>query len=275
MSRASRHMFRAVMADSPDRLDLACLLIAAEALPTEGNVDSYLARGVAALDRLAECVPDEGDPHERLAAVLGDFGGVARDYEALASSLLPEVLRRRRGLPILLSTVWTEVARRVGIAAYGVGLPGHFVVAIGDPATFHPDLPDGSRLLVDPWSGGRLLRFDAARDLVERTGQPFRRDHLAPAQPVNTVERILANVRAWADHPLRAVTRLWAIDLALALPEPPPWLLRDRGLALRDLGHLPLSARWLEEYAEVVEDTSPREADTARREARGVRARLN
>lgn len=268
-------MFRAVMADSPDRLDLACLLIAAEALPTEGNVDAYLARGLADLDRLAEQVPDAGEPHERLQAALGEFHGRPEDYDALASSLLPEVVRRRRGLPILLSTVWTETARRVGIAAYGVGLPGHFVAALGDPLTFDPLLPDGSRVLVDPWSGGRLLPFDAARDIVERTGRPFRRDHLAPASPVSVVERILANIRAWAEHPLRAPTRLWAIDLALVLPDPPPWLLRDRGIALRDMGHAHLAARWLEEYADVVDDDAPSVAETAREQARAVRALLN
>lgn len=265
-------MFRAVMADSPQRLDLACLLIAAEALPAEGNLAAYLARGTDALDRLAATVPDRGAPHERLQAALAQFGGRPEDYQALGSSLLPEVMRRQRGLPILLSTVWTETARRAGLAAYGVGLPGHFVVGIGDPTTISLD---SNRVLVDPWSGGRLLPLDAARDLVERTGRPFRREHLAPAHPVNVVERILANIRAWAEHPLRGATRLWAIDLALLLPEPPPWLLRDRGLALRDIGHPHLAARWLEEYAEVVAEESPTEAEWARGQSRAVRARLN
>ena len=263
------------MAESPERLDLACLLIAAEALPTEGNVDAYLARGVEALDRLADAVPDDGAPHERLRSALADFSGRPEDYDALGSSLLPEVLRRKRGLPILLSIVWSETARRAGIAAYGVGLPGHFVVGIGDPHTFDPGLPDGSRVLVDPWSGGRLLPFDGARALVERTGMPFRRDHLAPAPAVNIVERVLANVRAWAEHPLRAATRLWAIDLAMELPEPAPWLLRDRGIALRDLGHASLAVRWLEEYADVIASTAPQDAEAALDQARAVRARLN
>lgn len=264
-------MFRAVMADSPDRLDLACLLIAAEALPAEGNLTAYLARGANGLDDLAAAVPDGGPAHERLQAALGGFSGRPEDYQALGSSLLPEVLRRRRGLPILLSTVWTETARRAGLAAYGVGLPGHFVVGVGDPS----GPPGGSRVLVDPWSGGRLLPLDAARDLVERTGRPFRHDYLAPAHPVHVVERVLANIRAWAEHPLRAATRLWSIDLALMLPEPPPWLLRDRGLALRDLGHAHLAARWLEEYADIVGEESPSEAMRAREQARAVRARLN
>ena len=42
--------------------------------------------------------------------------------------MLDLVLARRTGLPILLSVVYVEAARRAGIRLSGVGLPGHFVV---------------------------------------------------------------------------------------------------------------------------------------------------
>ncbi len=57
------------------------------------------------------------------------FSGEREDYYNPDNSMLDLVLERRKGLPILLSTVYVEVARRAGIAIAGVGLPGHFVVA--------------------------------------------------------------------------------------------------------------------------------------------------
>lgn len=282
MSGASRERFSDLMrrdarlAGFP--LDEAAALIAVETLPAGAGAaaEAALERDCAdGLDALADRVPAAGDGHERLARALGAFHGEAGDYDLLSSSILPAVLRRRRGLPILLSLVWTEVARRSGIPAYGVGLPGHFVACVGDPGTFDAEVLDGSRVLVDPWRHGQLLPYDRARDLVEAAGHPFRRALLAPARPPDIVARILANIRAWAHDPLRAATRLWAVDLALLMPDPEPGLLRERGIALLHLGHYRLAARWLEEYADLADEQSPDDALAARALARRSRAHLN
>jgi regulator of sirC expression with transglutaminase-like and TPR domain len=71
--------------------------------------------------------------------------------------MLDLVLARRRGLPILLSVVYVEVARRAGIALAGVGLPGHFVVG-----HFGADPP----VLIDPFAGGGAVEVDVAWSLV-------------------------------------------------------------------------------------------------------------
>jgi len=279
VSRESRRWFGEVVRDPDGPLDLACLLIAAEALPDAAASGTALREhvedGLARLDDLAAAVPATGRPDQRLRHVLGAFAGDAQDYLRLDSSLLPDVLARRRGLPILLSTVWTEVARRVGIDAYGVGLPGHFVVAVGDPTTFDPALPDGSRLLVDPWRGGVLLPYDRARDLVEGVGQVFRREQLAPMGRAATLARMLANVRAWAARPERAPARLWATELALLLPQAPPGLVRERAEALLECGGHLAAAAAFEQYAGAVATARPDEAHEALVRARQARAHLN
>jgi regulator of sirC expression with transglutaminase-like and TPR domain len=61
-------------------------------------------------------------------------------------------LQRRRGLPILLSVVYIEAARRAGIALSGVGLPGHFVVG---------HFGAGTPVLLDPFDGGRAMSPEA------------------------------------------------------------------------------------------------------------------
>ena len=59
--------------------------------------------------------------------------------------MLDVVLTKHTGLPILLSVVYIEVARRADIPIGGVGLPGHFVVAHFGA---HPPL------LLDPFERG-------------------------------------------------------------------------------------------------------------------------
>ena len=278
MSAASRERFADVVraggaAGDPDdvRLDLALLLLSAEALPDDAvagdGLDHLIARGLAELDALAAGVPGEGRDDLRLRSALSGFAGTSSDYAHLESSLLPDVLRRRRGLPILLSTVWTEVARRAEIPAYGVGLPGHFVVGIGDP--------DGTRVLVDPFTGGRLLPYDRARDIAAETGRSLRPEHLRPHDPIDTIDRVLGNIRGWATTPERARHRLWATELGLLLPRHDLGLRREYGEALVAVGRYVEASQVLEDYADTVAGPMPLEAEHARRIARQARARLN
>lgn len=278
MSAASRERFADIVrtggaAGDPDdvRLDLALLLLSAEAAPDDASsgerLEALLQRGLGDLDALAAAVPPDGRDDSRLRAALADFQGAASDYARLESSLLPDVLRRRRGLPILLSTVWTEVARRAGVPAYGVGLPGHFVVGVGDP--------DGSRVLVDPWAGGRLLPYDGARDIAARTGRSLRPEHLRPHDPIDTIDRVLGNIRAWATTPERARHRVWAAELALLLPRHDLGLRREYAEALIAVGRYVEASQLLEDYADTVAGPMPLEAEHARRVARQARSRLN
>jgi len=116
------------------------------------------------LDRLAAEVEPMagGEPREELGAleeVLGrrrGFSGDQEDYDDPDNSMLDLVLERRRGLPILLSVVYVEVARRAGIALAGVGLPGHYVAG-----HFGQSPP----VLIDPFAGGAALEVPVPADL--------------------------------------------------------------------------------------------------------------
>jgi regulator of sirC expression with transglutaminase-like and TPR domain len=55
------------------------------------------------------------------------FHGNVEQYTDPLNSFIDEVLSRRKGLPITLSTVYVLVAQRVGLLLEPVGLPGHFV----------------------------------------------------------------------------------------------------------------------------------------------------
>lgn len=243
VTAASRARFAEVVREEPVDVALACLLVAVE-------VDPELDPGpwLAELDALAWEVPTGPPPHEALRAVLGRFRGFEEDYDDLRSSLLHEVLRRRRGLPLLLCVVWCEVARRCGWQAACLGRPGHVLALV-------------EGVVVDPFHGG-----------VPREVEP---------EPVldgnDLLLRVLTNVRALAERQgpsLDAVrTRLWATELSLLLPRHPLDLRRERGELLVRSGSYLEGALELEDYAEVV--PSAEAADRARVTARLARARLN
>ncbi|MFJ5077722.1 tetratricopeptide repeat protein [Streptomyces sp. NPDC088553] len=258
-----------------ERPDLArlCLLIGAVADPTVTR--HVLNEAEIELDRLAGLVPYAtrivGDWATALADLLGSregFEGVPADYQRLESSLLHEVLRRRRGLPILLSVVWMEVARRAGAPVYGLGLPGHFVVGFGDPADLN---------LADPFAGGRAMTGPDAELLVtSATGEALDRSMLRPAEPGAIVLRVLNNIRAWAaPRPERSDVALWAVELSLLLPSHPARLRYERAELLVQRGDFLTGAAEMEAYAQVMDAVDPESATTIRRRAQAARARLN
>ena len=60
------------------------------------------------------------------------FHGNESDYYDPRNSCLNAVLSRRVGIPISLSIVYMEVARRLERPVSGVALPGHFIVLYED-----------------------------------------------------------------------------------------------------------------------------------------------
>ncbi|MGW4427617.1 transglutaminase-like domain-containing protein [Streptomyces tendae] len=265
-----------------ERPDLAtlCLLVGAEA---DGTLDEAgLDAAQVELDRLAGQLPFRPGTPRAWAVALRDllgerygFHGVAADYQRLESSLLHEVLRRRRGLPILLSVVWLEVARRAGAPVYGVALPGHFVVGLGTESG--PE--SGSleeRVLVDPFDGGRVLSGQDAEVLVAGATGAELRASMEPAAPLDVVSRVLNNIRAWAARrPEQSAVGLWAIDLALLLPAHAARLRYERARLLVQRGEFAAGAGELEAYAEVVGAVDQAVAEEVRGEARAARAMLN
>jgi regulator of sirC expression with transglutaminase-like and TPR domain len=85
--------------------------------------------------------------------------GDQETYDDPANAAIPKVIERRRGMPITLSILWMDVARRLGFNAVGVALPGHFITGLRlDLGILH----------FDPFNGGRALGAEDAAQLVER-----------------------------------------------------------------------------------------------------------
>lgn len=229
-----------------ENLDLfeGALLIAQLIEPDD---DMALARerieGLAARVRAGR---EQGEPPaEALRRVLFSeegFRGDSESYDAPENSSVAHALTRRQGMPISLSIVTLEVARRAGLELAGIGLPGHFVVG-------GKDLPAGQYL--DPFDGGKLHDAEA---LTRRVGAIFGTpvalppEALLPDGPRAILTRVLLNLRRSYERRNRLEEALLALECAEALEPEEPAFLRERGLLLLKVGRSEEAAKALEAY---------------------------
>lgn len=171
------------MQDLPDSDPQECVdQIAAIADDIDARVHSGSAQA-----RLAHA-------HDVLFEELG-FAGDTEQYDDPRNSYLPEVLERRKGLPITLTLVYKGVLERVGLPVAGVNAPGHFMAAVGsqDPGQ------ESAEMIVDVFAGGRALTDSQA---IERVGEvlgrpaPHDRSVLAHATHAQWLLRVIQNLRA-------------------------------------------------------------------------------
>jgi len=149
------------------------------------------------------------------------------------------VLDRRTGIPITLSLVYMDVARRAGLHLEGVNFPGHFLVRYpGDP---------GRDLIIDPFHSGAVLSERDCRRLLSSRGDiAFTRSLLAPASPVRIATRMLTNLKRLYVGMRSFPQARAATDLLIALNPASADDIRDRGLLAYQLDDYPSALRDLE-----------------------------
>jgi regulator of sirC expression with transglutaminase-like and TPR domain len=220
------------------------LLIAAEEYPGL-DVGAYLSRLDNLADDIREAVDNAGDP--RLAAnalmhficEVQGFRGNVDDYHDPRNSFLNDVLDSRRGIPITLCIVYLELARRLGLTAHGVGLPGHFLVGLPDAGTY-----------VDPFLGQvDLGESDCARRVHELYGDQvtFDRSMLEPQSNRQILTRVLRNLREIYRSRGDARRALSALDRIVLINPSAPELYRERARLLGRLGEYQRAARDLDQ----------------------------
>ena len=163
------------------------------------------------------------------------FAGNVNDYHDPANSYLPEVLARRRGIPITLALLYIEIAAQIGLRAEGVSFPGHFLVKLR--------LSQGE-VVIDPFTGQSLSRSDLEErlDLV-RQASAMRAAFDVPlglflqaAGPRDIIARMLRNLQAIHQSRGDARRLLAVLDRQVVL-EPEDWdIHRLRGDILDSLG---------------------------------------
>jgi regulator of sirC expression with transglutaminase-like and TPR domain len=264
-----RKRFEEIVSREDEQINLAeaTLLIAAEDYPRL-DIGLYIEKLDRFGDLVRERVSQSHNPLDILSAInatlfgeLGFRGNVEHYYDP-RNSFLNQVIDRRTGIPITLTVVYMEVARRVGLHVEGIGMPGHFIAKL---ATENGDM------FIDAFNGGRLFGEVGCADLLAGMSggrtmlQP---EHMAAVTKKQMLSRMLTNllgIYAASDH-YRALA---AIERLLLINPDSPQHVRDRGLLLATLGQATSAIAELGRYLMLAPDAP--DADSIREQIKTIR----
>jgi regulator of sirC expression with transglutaminase-like and TPR domain len=239
------------------QIDLAA---AALYIAQEEYLDLEVQTYLDALDQMAEQVrsrlPQSRYPlaiirtlNQYLFEDLG-FKGNTDHYYDPRNSFLNDVIERRVGIPLTLSLVYLEVARRIDLPMAGVGMPGHFLI--------RPTLEDMA-IFVDPFHGGEVMFEEDCRDRLRQIyGQSanLQPKHLAIIGPKALLSRMLSNLKLIYLHQHDWPKALAAVERILLMFPEAALELRDRGLIYYQQGRLIEARCDLERYLDARADAA-------------------
>jgi regulator of sirC expression with transglutaminase-like and TPR domain len=171
------------------------------------------------------------------------FCGNTEDYYNTANSYLPAVLATKRGLPITLSLVYKLVAERLGLRAWGVGLPGHFLVGVAESPQ--------RTMLIDPFAKGRVLSGDDAHERIKELFGPeiqWSDEMLQPASNRHWLTRILQNLLHIMGANGHYADVAAVLEMEMLLWPNQGHLQRDLALVLARIGLARPASMWLDSY---------------------------
>jgi regulator of sirC expression with transglutaminase-like and TPR domain len=240
-----------------DEIDLvrASLVIARTEYPGL-DIERYASRVEELARRVCNVTPDL-HPQRTLTALNNvlfeevKLRGNREDYYDPRNSFLNDVFDRGLGIPITLSIVYMEVARRVGIALSGVGMPGHFLLK---------HFSDGREVLIDCFNRGEVLtRQDCQGRLDEiYSGEmKLRPEFLHPISRRQILTRMLNNLKTVYLSTRNFRKALAIADLVLVIYPKSAEDVKQRALLRYSMNLHRLAAEDLDEYLKI----SPQASD--------------
>jgi regulator of sirC expression with transglutaminase-like and TPR domain len=224
-------------------------------------IDKYLgkiARMAAEIGSRLDC--EKRDPHSSIHSINDylfaeqGFHGNEDDYYDPRNSFLNDVIDRKTGIPITISTLYIELARRVGLALDGVCFPGHFIVKYSGLA---------DEILIDPFNHGRILSERDCQDILDRmygSRVQFRREMIASSTKKQILDRMLNNLKGIYVDSKNYQKALSVVDLILELSPDNYLEIRDRGLLYYKLECFSQGLHDLESYLSLFPDAPDSEA---------------
>ena len=279
MRKRSRHTLEqlATLPDLGMPLAESALLMACEEYP-QLLLQPYLDQLDRVADRVRAALTNHPGPIETIErinhVIFVEYGfhGNASNYYDPRNSFLNDVIDRRIGIPITLSTVYLETARRLEFPVDGVGIPGHFILK---------HRSRNEEIFLDPFNGGsfltrqQCLTFVSKMDLKkeeEEEGEQWL-NRVTNRQMLN---RIINNLRLIYLKSGSYKKALAMVDLMVLIEPGTEELYRHRGLLRFQVGQFHGARMDLNRYLENRLDTNERKAvEGYLKELQGIQAMMN
>jgi regulator of sirC expression with transglutaminase-like and TPR domain len=183
-----------VLSGPEEKIDLLhAALLLAKLDNEEVDVDAYSAEVDRMAKKVRDDLPKDASDEAKLKALNAFFfekrgyHGSRSDYYNRSNSYLNEVIDDREGLPITLSVLYMDMARRIGVTVVGIGLPGHFV-------TRHVP-KEGEGKFIDVYERGAQMTADEAKKMgSEFAGRDIGDEFLKPVAKKAIISRMLNNL---------------------------------------------------------------------------------
>ena len=180
--------------------------------------------------------------------------GNREDYYDPRNSFLNDVLDRGLGIPITLSIIYMEVARRVGFPLSGVGMPGHFLLKhYGE---------SGQEILIDCFNRGDILSLQECQmrlDEIYSGEMKLRPEFLHPISRRQILTRMLNNLKTVYLSTRNFRKALPIADLILVIYPQSAEDVKQRALLRYSMGMHGLAAEDLDEYLKLSKSASDAE----------------
>ena len=267
-----RQEFARLISRPEEDLDLgrAALLVAGEEYP-ELDVEGQLRLLDGFAMTIRNLVSDDMPAVDRAREVgrylfreLG-FHGNSADYYNPDNSYFNRVLETQTGIPITLSLLFLEVARRIGLRCHGVGMPGHFLVGL-----------EGEEVYFDPFNGGSALSPNDCRRLAERLfGErlAWREDYLTPCTKYEFLFRMLNNLKVVYERTDAAEKAVGVVQRMIMVNPEETALHLDLASLYYQLQQYRAAIRSLEEYLRLENDAP--DAEQVKAWVESIRTTLN
>ncbi len=228
--------FAQEVSQSDESINLAkASLYCAQAEYPELEVAKYLQQLDMIAEDIAVKLPSERYPLQIIKTINNhlynclEFRGNSQDYYNPKNSFLNDVIDLRTGIPLTLSIIYLEIAKRLDFPMLGIGMPGHFII--------RPDFNDAG-IFVDAFNQGEILfKEDCEAKLQQLYQQPVKLEprFLAPVSNKQILARMLTNLKQIYLHHRQYNKVLAIITGLLTLFPNNPNELRDRGLLYYEL----------------------------------------
>jgi regulator of sirC expression with transglutaminase-like and TPR domain len=125
------------------------------------------------------------------------FRGDSKDFFAPENSFINDVIIRKKGNPLTLSSIYSIVAQSVNIPIYGVNMPNHYIVCYTDRLYTQPltDVQINDILFyINPFNRGEIFSLKEMRHFLTGMKIMPRDTYLLPCSNVVTVQRSINNL---------------------------------------------------------------------------------